>query len=444
MSKGRTSSREERGQVVRRAMLWLIFLAPFFYLTYGSANWLASLRSSVPHMALDWERHIPFLAWSIIPYWSINLFYAIALFVNQTPEGVDRLGKRYLTAQVIAIACFLLFPLRAIFDKPVTDGLPGLMFDVLGGFDKPFNQAPSLHIALLIIIWDHMRRALPGSSRLLWDGWSLLIGLSVLTTFQHHAIDIPAGALLGLFALWLLPLRGPSPLARFRFNSIAGASRVGRYYLLASLAFLALAVHGLTISAYAIVWLWPALAFAIVTLGYYGAGAAVFQKANHGRVSLASLCLLAPFRLFASVNAWAWTRRFAARVEIAPGVFLGRFPRRHELSDIHSVIDLTAERIAPKGAVDQAHWLALPSLDLVPMSEKVLNIAAHMVEAARPQGPVLICCSLGFQRSARVAIHWLVMSGCARDDAEALGLIRSKGRPVRLGRQVVSSEDLSE
>ena len=41
--------------------------------------------------------------------------------------------------------------------RPETDGLPGFLFAVLGGFDKPFNQAPSLHIALLVIIWDHLR-----------------------------------------------------------------------------------------------------------------------------------------------------------------------------------------------------------------------------------------------------------------------------------------------
>ncbi len=171
-----------RRPVIRRAILWLLFLAPFFYLTYGTANWLASQQGHVPNLAFGWESQVPFIAWSIVPYWSVNLFYAIALFVNDSPEQVDRLAKRYLTAQIIAVLCFVAFPLTATFVKPATAGLPGFMFDVLGGFDKPFNQAPSLHIALLIIIWDQMRRVMGDTIRMVWHVWCLLIGLSVLTT----------------------------------------------------------------------------------------------------------------------------------------------------------------------------------------------------------------------------------------------------------------------
>ena len=98
-----------RRPVIRRAIAWLLFLGPFFYLTYGTANWLASLHDDVPNLAFNWEGHVPFIAWSIIPYWSVNLFYAIALFVNDSPEQVDRLAKRYLTAQIIAVLCSSLF-----------------------------------------------------------------------------------------------------------------------------------------------------------------------------------------------------------------------------------------------------------------------------------------------------------------------------------------------
>ncbi|TIV25936.1 MAG: serine/threonine protein phosphatase, partial [Mesorhizobium sp.] len=154
-----------------RAALWLAFLAPFFYSTYGFANWLASNRPYVGSIVFSWEHHVPFLAWTIVPYWSINLFYALSLLLNDSTQRVNRLAGRYLTAQVVAVSCFILFPLTATFVRPATTGLPGFMFDVLGGFDKPFNQAPSLHIALLAIIWDHWRQRLSGPLLTLWHVW---------------------------------------------------------------------------------------------------------------------------------------------------------------------------------------------------------------------------------------------------------------------------------
>ena len=63
----------------RRAAAWLVLLGPFFYLSYGLANHLAASRADVPSLVFDWERHLPFWAWTIFPYWSLNLFYGLSL-----------------------------------------------------------------------------------------------------------------------------------------------------------------------------------------------------------------------------------------------------------------------------------------------------------------------------------------------------------------------------
>ncbi|TIN59456.1 MAG: inositol phosphorylceramide synthase, partial [Mesorhizobium sp.] len=279
---------EPYGRVVVRAALWLAFLAPFFYLSYGFANWLASRRDEVGSIVFSWEHSIPFVAWTIVPYWSINLFYGLSLLLNNDKQGVDRLAGRYLTAQVVAVICFILFPLTATFVRPATTGLPGFLFAVLGGFDKPFNQAPSLHIALLVIIWDHWRHRLRGLLLPLWHGWSFLIGASVLTTWQHHFIDIPTGALLGFFALWLFPRSGALPFSGFRLTSDVKARRLARFYALGAVLALAGAALGALFCAVALFLLWPALALAIVAFAYAGAGEKVFQKSADGSITLAS------------------------------------------------------------------------------------------------------------------------------------------------------------
>ncbi|PBB28334.1 MULTISPECIES: phosphatase PAP2/dual specificity phosphatase family protein [unclassified Mesorhizobium] len=421
---------EPYGRVVVRAALWLAFLAPFFYLSYGFANWLASRRDDVGSIVFSWEHSIPFVAWTIVPYWSINLFYGLSLLLNDNRQGVDRLAGRYLTAQLVAVTCFILFPLAATFVRPETTGLPGFMFAVLGGFDKPFNQAPSLHIALLVIIWDHWRHRLGRFLLPLWHGWCFLIGASVLTTWQHHFIDIPTGALLGLFALWLFPRNGELPFSGARLTSDAKARRLALSYALGAVLALAAAAFGALFSAVALFLLWPALALAIVALAYAGAGPKVFQKSADGSITLASRILLLPYRLGARINIRAWTRNLASQVAVADGVFLGRFPTASEANGFGTVIDLAAELERPAGVT--CRWIALPMVDLLPPPLMVQQQAAGALEKARRDGTVLVCCALGFQRSAGVVAEWLVATGRARTPALAREMLSDAGRPVHL------------
>lgn len=422
--------------VAKRAILWLLFLAPLFYITYGAANWLASQRANVPNISFTWEHAIPFMAWTIFPYWSINLFYGLSLFLNETTVEVDRLAKRYLTAQIIAVSCFIGFPLIFIFQKPPTSGASGFLFDLLGGFDKPFNQAPSLHIALLVIIWTHWRRRLSGAILWVWHVWCTLIGLSVLTTYQHHFIDTPTGVLLGIFALWLFPADAPSPLARFRLTRDAKARRIGSYYAIGCLAFLLLTVAGTGSSAAFLFFLWPLLALAIVAAGYFGAGVDVFQKAADGTVSFASRWLLAPYRLGAIVNSYLWTRKLASSVLICRGIHLGRLPGRSEQSAFATVIDLTSELAKPTGL--EIGWQSFPTLDLLPVSRTNLEMASVAIENARHRGPVLVCCALGFQRSAAAVGFWLLRHGHAKNAADAIRLIEARGRRIHLTEEMIT------
>jgi protein-tyrosine phosphatase len=415
--------------VIKRAALWLVFLGPFFYASYGFANYLASLRTNVPNITFGWEHAIPFVEWTIIPYWSVNLFYIATLFANDGTAGVDRTAKRYLTCQIIAIACFIAFPLKAVFIKPETSGLTGFLFDALGSFDKPFNQAPSLHIALVVVIWDHWRTRFTGAARIVWHLWTFMIGASVLTTYQHHFIDIPTGALLGLFALWLFP----SYLSPQTRRSIPQKS--GFYYAFGSILFTAAAFLGAKWTPLALFCIWPALSLAIVAAAYLGLGVSVFQKQPDGEVSLASYWLLMPCRLGAKINAWAWTQNLPASVQISGNVHLGRFPNESEIKGFTSVIDLTGEMLVPKH--QGVHWMAYPVLDLTAPPIQTLRDAAQAIQMTQKNGKTLVCCALGMQRSAAAVALWLVRCGKAADASQALDILRQSGRPVHLNAAIV-------
>lgn len=407
----------------RQAALWLACLAPFFYLSYGFANHLAAQRAGVGSVVFDWEQQVPFVAWTIVPYWSINLFYGLSLFLCRTRDELRAHGRRLLTAQLVAVNCFLLFPLGFTFARPPTHGVPGLFFTALTSFDKPFNQAPSLHIALLIVLWDLYRRLIPPWWHWLLHAWSWLIAISVLTTYQHHFIDIPTGALLGLFCLWLWPLDAPSPLRGLRLTDDPRRRRLALLYAVGAAAcfVLAAALGGVAL------WLcWPGMALLLVALNYLLFGAAGFQKDAHGRLSFAARWLLMPYRIGAWINARLWTCREPPVVRVASGVMLGRMPTTREAQrlGITHVVDLSAELPSPNGVAVRA----VPMLDLVVPDAQGLRVAAEAIEAQRlaagDSGTVLVCCALGYSRSAAAAAAWLLHTGRSERVDEAIARLR--------------------
>ena len=311
-----------------RALAWLAFLGPFFFASYGLATWVTAQRLNVGAIVFDWERAIPFLPWTIVPYWSIDFLFACSLFTCTDRHELDMHGMRLFTAQVIAVCCFLLFPLTFTFHRPVVDGAFGWLFQALALFDKPFNQAPSLHVALLVIVWAQYARKVTGTAwRALLHAWFALIGVSILTTWQHHFIDVPTGALLGFLCMWLWPQDEPSPIASIELSSDTDRRRLAVRYALGALG---AAAVGFGLGGAGLWLLWVSVALSLVAINYALVGPVGFQKRD-GRLSPAAAVLFAPYLAAASVNVWLRTRRRAASAPVADGVWIGRLLRRSEL-----------------------------------------------------------------------------------------------------------------
>ncbi|HYQ25467.1 phosphatase PAP2/dual specificity phosphatase family protein [Stenotrophomonas sp.] len=407
------------GRPWRRALLWLVLLGPFFFASYGFANWMAGRHATLPVMAFAWETHIPFVPWTIVPYWSIDLFYAISFFLCRQRMELDRHALRLFSAQLIAVACFLLWPLRFSFARPEIGGVFGWLFDVLLGFDKPFNQAPSLHIVLLIVLWVKYAQYLQGAWRWLLHGWALLIGVSVLTTFQHHFIDVPTGLLGGWLCVWLWPEQGAPPLRAWRMAGDPKRWRLASIYLLGAAMLL---VPVVMLGGAALWLLWPVVSLLLVALAYAGLGMAVFQKRADGRLTMAARWLLAPYLAAAWINSRLWTRAAPQPVEVAGGVWLGRIPCAALPSPLRGVVDACAELSchAPGAA-----YASVPMLDLVVPAPVQLAEAADAIEALRAQGPLLVCCALGYSRSAASVATWLLRTGRVCSAAEAVAQVRA-------------------
>jgi protein-tyrosine phosphatase/membrane-associated phospholipid phosphatase len=405
----------------RRALGWLLFLGPFFFASYGFATWVTGLRDDVGVVVYSWERHIPFVPWTIVPYWIIDLLYGISLLLCRTRRELDTHALRLLTAQVIAVSGFLLFPLRFSFERPPVEGVFGLLFDVLGTFDEPFNQLPSLHIALLVLLWVVYLRALPRGLHWPLHALFALIGVSVLTTWQHHFVDVPTGLWLGLFCLWLYPDDAASPIAGARLSDDPAPRVLAGIYALGALAVGAVA---LLVGGTALWLLWAAGSLALVAIAYLAAGPRVFQKRPDGTLSAAARWLLWPYLVGARLNSRAWTRGLTGADAVAPGLLLGRIPTKAELRrlNVAAVVDVSAELPCPTVG---RRYASVPMLDLVAPTIDQLARAAQAVNALRATGPVLVCCALGFSRSALTVAAALLQAGQAASPEEALERVRA-------------------
>ena len=404
-----------------QAFRWLLVLGSFFLTSYGLANWLASRQNGVISIVYDWEKHIPFFAWSIIPYWIIDLLYAASPFVCKTKDELNTHAKRLLSAQIIAVLIFILFPLKFAFNRPPMEGLSGLLFDIRLGLDQPFNQAPSLHIVFLVILWVLYIRHLPGI--LLWPFHILIlsIGVSVLTTFQHHFIDIPTGILLGWLCVWMWPDDGMTPLKKavHKYHHPKNL-RIAAYYALSAAILIAISL----IKGNIFLWLiWPAVSLLLISFFYAWTGSQGFQKQKNGKINPAVHWLLFPYLLGVKINSMTRNIRADPGFHIQDGIWIGRFPGVRDISEgnYKAIIDMTSEHSAPVLGIP---WHSVPCLNLLPPLQDDLMHTANLIESLQNQGPVLVACSTGRYHSAMAAAAWLVTSGRAENTEKAVTMLQ--------------------
>jgi hypothetical protein len=129
--------------------------------------------------------------------------YEAATALAVLGQRAGRFGDQVQAACMLAFVCWPTGNVRVL---PQPDGVSGLLFAQLRAFEAPFNMAPSLHAAVLVVVWQAWRQWLRADARALrwlWHGACGLILLSTLTTWQHDLLDVLAGLLVGALALWI-------------------------------------------------------------------------------------------------------------------------------------------------------------------------------------------------------------------------------------------------
>jgi protein-tyrosine phosphatase len=144
------------------------------------------------------------------------------------------------------------------------------------------------------------------------------------------------------------------------------------------------------------------------------------------------VCLLSPYLFGARLNVLWWGRHGNASDEIAPGVWLGRRPRRQDRdrTGIASLVDLVAELPVD---IEGVGYRSVPMLDMVVPTVVQLNRAVRAIDDLSEMRPTLVFCAVGYSRSAATVAAWLIASGKATSVDEAIVQIRTRRPRIVLG-----------
>jgi protein-tyrosine phosphatase/membrane-associated phospholipid phosphatase len=408
-----------------------LYLSMLFVGIYGGSSWLTSLRADVGTWHFDWEHHLPFVSWLIVPYMSLDLFFVAAPFLCADVAELRALRRRMTVAILAAGVLFLVVPLRFAFARPEPADWTGPIFSFLHGFDRPYNLFPSLHIAILTILAGTYVRRSRGIVRVLLHTWFGLIGLSAVLTYQHHVIDVAGGFVLALFCVYSIPEQSI-------LRPVTTNPRIGARYAVAAAILAGLGGFSFQLPAssfrlpvlilMAVGFFWAALSLSIVAGGYFGLFKDVTRKQS-GRLPTSTRLMLAPWLLGQHLSLVYYRRQCRPWDEVVPNVWMGRRLNGREAAaavaaGVTAVLDLTGEfsEAEPFLAVP---YLNLAVLDLTAPTQPQLRAAAGFISAHRETGVVYVHCKIGYSRSAAVVGAWLLDAGIAQTPDEAVARMRT-------------------
>jgi protein-tyrosine phosphatase len=216
-------------------------------------------------------------------------------------------------------------------------------------------------------------------------------------------------------------------LSTSSFDRGRGAPALTARYAVFAVAALAVAP---LFGSFAWLPLWLALSNGLLAYAYASNRVAIFGKRRDGTIAPFNLVLMLPYLLL--VWAFFWLKLAGLRSEpcshlVAPGVYLGRKPRAHELpEDCRLVVDLTCEFFEARSVVGAYAYRCLPILNRHAPSDA--ELAALLSELRDHDAPIYLHCGAGRGRSAMVAAALLVLRGHAQDVAEAEAQLK-RARP---------------
>ena len=404
----------EAKATLKERFVWMIFMGAVFFILYGAANQYALLTAPHASLFMDWELQIPFIPAFIIPYMSSDVLFCIAFLLPYTRFELRVLAARVLFIVLLSVMFFILMPLQCDFEKPLSSDFR-FLFDLLQA-DLPFNQLPSLHISFAIVLWASMQAKITNSFlRIILAIWLWLIALSTLFVYQHHFIDIPTGAIVGLLSLSLISATKPGYLTD-RFTTPRHI-KVGLYYLSAALLAVILAFW---LSYFTIFFVWLFVSLFMVSI-VYAFGLNDWLAGKKAQANWLQWIVFGPY-FIGSYLSWHYYRRnLPLFSHVKDHVYLGRMPTASEYQQVKSsgisqAYNLATEQQIQNTAVPQQRF---PFLDLTIQSPEALLQIARKIDESDGEN-IYVHCALGLSRSVLAVSAWLLYKGYTLEEVASL------------------------
>ncbi len=184
-----------------RASVWWVALGYYagFFLLWTISHELSDMHETRYALYFDWETRIPFQAWVLPLYFSLDVAVALFPFAFRSwREALPPMGT-LLAQTAIAAPFFVFIPIGPGYVNDMSSGVWGAyLFEPLGLANvSQWNHLPSLHVAYAFTLaWAIGPR---------WRTWAMIwataVSASTMLVHEHHLICVITGFVLFLVTI---------------------------------------------------------------------------------------------------------------------------------------------------------------------------------------------------------------------------------------------------
>jgi membrane-associated phospholipid phosphatase len=173
----------------------------WWVLVYGGADFITGRHSFRIRVHFDADLTIPFVPAAVLGYMALYPLFWAAPFVLHTGRELRALTWTLVAVIGVAGVCFVLLPVEAAFAPTPDCGAWQGPVDFAKRLALTYNYLPSLHVALTVVCARVYGLHQGFIVRAILGLWASVVAASTMLLHQHYAIDVVAGAALGLLGV---------------------------------------------------------------------------------------------------------------------------------------------------------------------------------------------------------------------------------------------------